>query len=103
MSHARKSVRIAVAGALTTLAALVPAGSASAATLSGDWAPFNRCPVDDPQMLAADGSQTVPLCLTSDSPNGSIKLGNTTATTGDSNLQFGLLSDSSGAFSFVSP
>lgn len=89
-------------GALTAAAALIPAGSASAVTLNGEWAPFTRCPVDDPTMLAADGSQSVALCLASSSPSGSIKLGNTTATTGNSDLQFGLLS-SGGAFSLVSP
>lgn len=101
MSPFRKGARIAIAGALTTLAALVPAGSASATTLNGDWAPFNRCPVDDPAMLAADGVTTVDLCLASHSPSGSIKLGNTTAPTGASDLQLGVLS-TSGSFSLVS-
>lgn len=95
MSSSRKSARIAVAGVLTTLAALVPSGSASAATLNGEWAPFTRCPVDDPAMLAADGATTAGLCLASHSPNGSIKLGNSTATTGTSDLQLGLVSTSS--------
>jgi hypothetical protein len=65
---------------------LVCASTASAVTLAGDWAPFTRCPVNDPTMLATNN----PACLASDSPAGSIKLGNTTATTGDSNLQLGL-------------
>jgi hypothetical protein len=101
MSPSPKSASIAIAGALTTLAALIPAGSASAATLNGDWAPFTRCPVDDPAMLATDGSTTVDLCLASHSPSGSIKLGNTTAPTGASDLQLGLLSGST--ISLVSP
>src|SRR4051794_8393946 len=92
MSFSRKSARIAIAGVLTTLVTLVPVGSASATTLKGDWAPFSRCPVDDQAMLAADGSTTADLCLASHSPNGSIKLGNTTATTGVSDLQVGVLS-----------
>lgn len=92
---------MAVAGVVTTLAALIPAGSASATTLSGTWAPFTRCPVDDSAMLAADGSTTAPLCLASHSPSGSITLGNTTATTGASDLQLGVLSGSTS--SLVSP
>ncbi|MGH3390867.1 MAG: hypothetical protein ACRDOO_18535 [Actinomadura sp.] len=102
MSPARKGARLAMVGALTALAALIPAGPASAVTLNGEWAPFTRCPVDDPTMLAADGRAAVGLCLVSSSPSGSIKLGNTTATTGNSDLQFGLIS-ASGTFSLVSP
>jgi hypothetical protein len=102
MSPSRKIARIAVAGAAAALAALVPAGSASATTLSGDWAPFTRCPVDEPSMLAATGTTTVDLCLASSSPSGSIKLGNTTATTGAANLQFGVLNESS-TTSLVAP
>jgi hypothetical protein len=88
---------------------VIPANAASATTLRGGWAPFNRCPVSAPQMLAAtgqapDGSGSVPACLAADSPNGSIKIGNTTATTGDSNLQLGLIENAStGLFSVVSP
>ncbi len=63
-----------------------------AVTLSGDWAPFNRCPVDDPAMLAADGQTTVALCSAFGSPNGLVKIGNVTLPTGASNIQFGLLS-----------
>ncbi|MGH3390866.1 MAG: hypothetical protein ACRDOO_18530 [Actinomadura sp.] len=104
MSPARKGARIAMVGALTTLAALIPAGSASAVTLAGEWAPFTRCPVDAPAMLAADGATTAPLCLASNSPSGSIKLGSTTATTGNSDLQFGLISaGSAGTAALVSP
>jgi hypothetical protein len=102
MSPSRKTARIAMAGALAALAALIPAGSASAVTPAGDWAPFSRCPVDDPAMLSADGSLTVGQCLASSSPRGSIKLGNTTATTGNSDLQVGLIS-SGGSFSLVTP
>jgi hypothetical protein len=52
-------------------------------------------------MLAADGTTTVDLCLASHSTNGSIKLGNTTATTGASDLQLGVLSEAT--TSLVSP
>jgi hypothetical protein len=92
---------VAIAGAVTTLAALVPAGSASAATLNGAWAPFTRCPVDDPAMLAADGVSVTNVCLASHSSSGSIKLGNTSVTTGASDLQLGVVSGSE--LSLVSP
>lgn len=73
-------------------------------TLAGDWAPFTRCPVQDPAMLAADGRTNNASCVASDSPSGSIKIGNTAATTGDTNLQFGLIySPPSGTYSFASP
>src|SRR5262245_60261913 len=58
----------------------------------GAWTPFNRCPVDDPAMLAADGVNVLALCVASNSTHGSIKLGSTpTTATGNSNLQGGLL------------
>jgi hypothetical protein len=95
MSLSKHSVRMTAVGALAVLAAVVPGGSASATTLAGDWAPFTRCPVDDPSVLAADGTNSVALCLASHSSSGSIKLGNTSAPTGASDLQFGLLSSTS--------
>jgi hypothetical protein len=60
----------------------------------GAWAPFNRCPVDDPAMLAADGINAITLCLGSNSTHGSIKIGNLpVTTTGNTNLQAGLVLD----------
>jgi DNA-binding beta-propeller fold protein YncE len=60
----------------------------------GAWAPFNRCPVDDPAMLAADGVSAITLCLGSNSTHGSIKIGNLpVTTTGSTNLQAGLVLD----------
>jgi hypothetical protein len=73
-------------------------------TLGGDWAPFTRCPVEDSSMLTADGETNIASCVASDSPSGSIKIGNSTATTGDTNLQFGLIySPPSGTYSYASP
>jgi hypothetical protein len=71
----------------------------------GNWAPFNRCPVDDPAMLATDGTSTSGLCLGSNSTHGSIKIGNLpTQTTGNTNLQAGLVADfGTGQFSVISP
>jgi len=97
---------MSVFGTLAALAVFLPASGASAATptLAGDWAPFSRCPVDDPAMLAADGVSNIAFCVASDSPSGSIKIGNVTASTGDSNLQIGLVQNTStGVFSVVSP
>jgi sugar lactone lactonase YvrE len=71
----------------------------------GAWTPFNRCPVDDPAMLATDGVNTVSLCVTSNSTHGSIQLGILPGTeTGNSNLQGGLVADfNTGEFTFISP
>ncbi|MFF4242873.1 hypothetical protein ACFYY2_00160 [Streptomyces sp. NPDC001822] len=102
---------IKAAGAVAASAALVmplsatPAGAATAAAqLNGAWAPFDRCPVDAPAMLATDGDTDIPLCVTSTSPNGTIKLGNTTATTGSTNLQFGVIQHpAEGTYTVVPP
>lgn len=101
-----RRMSMSVLGVLAALAVFLPASGASAATttLAGDWAPFTRCPVDNPAMLAADGTSNIAFCVASDSPSGSIKLGNVTAPTGDSNLQLGLIEDAStGTFSVVTP
>jgi hypothetical protein len=72
--------------------------------MNGIWGPFDRCPVDNAQMLAADGVSTDPACIANSSPNGSIKLGNSTQTTGATNLQLGAtIDDATGAFSLVTP
>ncbi|MEV0010535.1 hypothetical protein AB0M10_27790 [Streptomyces sp. NPDC051840] len=102
---------IKAAGAVAASAALVvpltatPAGAATAAAqLNGSWAPFDRCPVDAPAMLATDGDVDVALCVTSTSPSGTIKLGNTTATTGSTNLQFGVIQHpAEGTYTVVPP
>ncbi len=108
-----KRARYGMLGAVTALVVLAPltgasASTTSAVTLRGGWAAFTRCPVDDSTMLAAtgqapDGSGSSALCVTNDSPSGTIKLGNTSATTGDTNLQAGLVGNFSAGFSVVSP
>lgn len=96
--------RLALLGALAALTVLVMASSASAVTLKGIWAPFDRCPVDNAQMLATDGAKADASCIASTSPNGSIKLGKTTATTGTTNLQIGaVIDDATGNFALHSP
>lgn len=88
MRRTNVRLRLALVAALAALAALVPASSASAVELDGAWAPFNRCPVHDPVMLAAIPDREA--CIAANSPNGSIKIGNMPETeTGNSNLQFG--------------
>jgi hypothetical protein len=89
VSSIPRKVRIAILGALVVAGLLVPSGSASAQTLNGLWEPFTRCPVDAPPLLATDGVSADPLCVAASSPDGEIKLGNTTAPTGGTNLQFG--------------
>lgn len=66
-------------------------GAPPAPTLSGDWAPFNRCPVDNPTMLAADGVNEIAACMAMQSPSGAIKIGNLSLATGESSSQFGLI------------
>jgi hypothetical protein len=81
------------------LAGCVMAGSAFAdharggeppVVLNGDWAPANRCPVDDPTMLATTGVNNLAACLVEESQTGSMTLGNLTVATKASNHQFGL-------------
>jgi hypothetical protein len=75
-------------------------------TLNGGWAPFTRCPVDDPAMLAADGVNQAAACVSADSPSGSSKIGNTSLTTGENNLQLGTVEDNAvtlSTFSVVAP
>jgi hypothetical protein len=104
MSSIARKVRIAAVGALAILCVLVPAGSASAQELNGIWAPFTRCPVDHPTLLATDGVANDPACIANNSPSGEIKLGNQVNQTGNANLQVGAsIRDSDAQFTLVSP
>ncbi|MGW3958074.1 hypothetical protein ACWEKM_46145 [Streptomyces sp. NPDC004752] len=87
------------------LGAFASMGTATAATaqLNGEWAPFTRCPVDAPAMVAADGLARTPQCVVSASPSGSITLGNTTVVTGRTNLQLGVVQNSDGTSTVVAP
>ncbi|MEU7468006.1 hypothetical protein AB0A94_05470 [Streptomyces sp. NPDC044984] len=97
--------RIATVSALTALGAFASLGTATAAepALNGAWAPFTRCPVDAPAMLAADGFDKTPQCVVSTSAGGSIKLGKTTVVTGRTNLQIGVVQNADGTSSVVAP
>ncbi|MFE2282222.1 hypothetical protein ACFXAE_34335 [Streptomyces sp. NPDC059454] len=105
MSQLSHRTRIATVSALTALGALASLGTATAAdpTLNGEWAPFTRCPVDAPAMLAADGFDRTPQCVVSTSASGSIKLGKTTVTTGKTNLQLGVVQNADGTSTVVAP
>jgi hypothetical protein len=76
----------------------------------GAWASFDRCPVDDPAMLATQGfnistgAGTIGLCLSANSTHGSITIGNLTTKTGNTNLQIGLVgSNGLGTFTVIAP
>jgi hypothetical protein len=94
---------------LLAVAALIAGNVGSAGyasdpvTLKGDWAPFARCPIDDPTMLAVDGPERTNFCVAVNSSSGSIKLGNSSATTGQTGVQLGLVGPSSGPYNIVSP
>ncbi|MER5967704.1 hypothetical protein [Streptomyces sp. NPDC002057] len=97
--------RLATLSALTALGAFVSVGTATAAgpQPNGSWAPFDRCPVDAPAMLAADGLDKAPQCVSSFSASGSIKLGKTTVITGKSDLQIGVIQNADGTSTVVAP
>ena len=109
------TIGLAAATALVVaaFAGLVSAGSALAdhgwrseppVTLNGAWAQFNRCPVDEPEMLAANGTTVSAFCSAQNSPNGSMTIGNLTVTTKHSSHQFGLLeNDETGSWTVVEP
>jgi hypothetical protein len=91
MKGLRRRAGLLGLGALTAIAVAIPSGSAHAQTLNGVWATYNNCPVTAPSMLAADGANIYDDCLDSNAPSGTMTLGNTTVTLGDSDLQVGVL------------
>ncbi|MFF1925348.1 hypothetical protein ACFVW8_32850 [Streptomyces sp. NPDC058221] len=96
--------RVGLLASITALAAVASVSSATAATaLNGNWAPFDRCPVDAPAMLAADGATDTATCVASHSASGSIKLGNTVVPVGASDLQIGVITHPNGGTTVVSP
>lgn len=98
-----KKIRGLIWGALSAMTLLVlTAADAQAVTLNGGWAPYTRCPVNDPAMLATDGVNSQAFCVFTDSPGGTLKIGtmgviqlgpvqigNAPETAGHSNVQFG--------------
>ncbi|MFJ8311373.1 MULTISPECIES: hypothetical protein [unclassified Streptomyces] len=105
VSNRLRAQLLAAGTALTLLGAVGPAvaDAAPATQLGGNWAPFTRCPVDDPAMLAADGRIDIVQCIASHSAGGSIKLGSTEVVTGASDLQLGVVQHASGAPTLIAP
>lgn len=98
----RRVAFAATAAAMAVATAVVLPAAAQATTLAGAWAPLNRCPVDDPAMLAADGVTVAAVCLSSSAPSGTFTIGDTTLTTGATDLQLGLL-NRAGVYTTVPP
>ncbi len=94
VSSKNLKVFFAVFGGLAALAVLAIAGQASAATLSGPWAPFTNCPVNEPAFVNSPETKEFARCVYTTSPSGSLTIGNTTVQTGSQTVQFG--ADSSG-------
>jgi hypothetical protein len=99
----------AVTGSIATGSALADGGhrwesNETPPTLSGDWAALNRCPVDNPTMLAANATTSLALCVTVASPNGTFTIGGLTLPTKASNLQLGVvLNQTNGTATPISP
>jgi len=79
----------AIAAVAASVAVTTPA--AAAPTLAGAWAPLNRCPVDDPAMLAADGVTVVAQCMSASVPSITFAIGDTVLTSGQADVQLGML------------
>lgn len=79
----------AIAAVAASVAVATPA--AAAPTLAGAWAPLNRCPVDDPAMLAADGTTVVAQCMSASVPSITFAIGDTVLTSGQADVQLGML------------
>lgn len=104
MRSVSNRTRVGLLAGFTAFAAVLSTGSATAASqLNGHWAPFNRCPVDAPAMLAADGVTDIATCISSRSASGSIKLGSSVVPTTKTDLQLGVIQHSDGTASLVAP
>ncbi|MET9494619.1 hypothetical protein [Streptomyces sp. NPDC006552] len=97
--------RMSVLGATAALATIASIGTSSAAgtQLNGNWAPFNRCPVDNAAMLGADGIDDQATCISSSSASGVIKIGSSVVPTGKTDLQAGIITHADGTNSVVAP
>jgi hypothetical protein len=97
------------AGLASTASALADGGhqwesNETPPTLNGDWAALNRCPVDNPMMLAADTTTSLALCVAVASPGGSFTIGGLTLPTKASDLQLGVvLNQTDGTATPISP
>ncbi|WP_394434603.1 hypothetical protein [Streptomyces sp. SGAir0957] len=97
--------RMSVLGATAALATIASIGTSSAAgtQLNGNWAPFNRCPVDNAAMLGADGITHQATCISSSSASGVIKIGSSVVPTGKTDLQVGVVTHDDGTNTVIAP
>lgn len=91
MSGIRRAGIFLAAIAAVAASVLVTTPAAAAPTLAGAWAPLNRCPVDDPGMLAADGRTVVAQCMSASVPSITFAIGDTILTSGAADVQLGML------------
>ncbi len=83
---------LTAAAIVAALSLVVSVGSASAVTLKGEWAPYNRCPVDNATMLSTNVEEGfISVCLAVESRSGSLKIGKLSTKIGPSDLQMGVL------------
>ncbi len=95
---------IALIAAVAALPAAAEPWHERTVTLNGDWAPFNRCPVESPAMLAANAAPTLAVCVVDDSPGEVAIDGETLMKTSDINTQFGVaLNGETGEGAIVAP
>ncbi|HEX5851796.1 MAG TPA: hypothetical protein VFY36_01770 [Solirubrobacteraceae bacterium] len=96
---------MAAAAIATVLSVIVSVGSASAVTLKGEWAPFNRCPVDNATMLSTNVNEGfISVCLSVQAKKGSLKVGSLSLNIGPSDTQMGVLGEEAiGKFDPISP
>ena len=82
--------RAALAALMITLNLAALSATASAKTLAGVWAPFNRCPVDSVAMLEANGESAIAACAAMEAPTGSLTIGHfSTSFNADGSLGLG--------------
>ncbi|NEA40583.1 hypothetical protein [Streptomyces sp. SID11385] len=102
MSTLRRLTVLSAAAALATIAS-IGTSTAAGSQLNGRWAPFGRCPVDNPAMLAADGINDQATCISSSSASGVIKIGSSVVPTGKTDLQAGVITHADGTNTVIAP
>ncbi|WP_030996414.1 hypothetical protein [Streptomyces sp. NRRL F-5630] len=102
MSTLRRLTVLSATAALATLAS-IGTSTAAGSQLNGHWAPFNRCPVDNAAMLAADGINDQATCISSSSSSGVIKIGSSVVPTGRTDLQAGVITHADGTNTVIAP
>ncbi len=85
----RSKTRLCAALVGLAVALSLIAGAAQAKTLTGGWAPFNRCPVDSVAMLEANGESTVAMCGAVEAASGTLTIGHFATPFTEADAQFG--------------